>query len=306
MLLLPLLLSSGCIRERYVDCQSFISFRVNVIDRVSGDDVTHTGVAGEVKLFMFDASGMFIDTLMVSPDNVAGRTLISIPLGPRRPAWVSAWGNISPGQLEATTPYDTQTNMDDCALSLCTLPDGYSAETGEVFFGMTPIDYNGARYGYVGGGQATICQHYAPVSVIVNGLPSTVDPNDYYFEFETPFGGYNFRGLAAEDKRTLRQGGMFDAQGRFITSSPVNMVPRDASQPEVTIDNCMVVSLYRRAGSPYFTRAGGDVLVASTRGVQTLDPQLGVTVNVLITLGYQVTVSVVVTPMDEIWQDSVW
>lgn len=223
--------TGGCVRENE-DCPppapDAVQIVVNVIDAGTGDMEPIRENITDGAIFAFDAYGKMIHYRIVPAEDVGKEKTIPLPGASTRAAGdeihIAVWGNVATNMI---TPGDYSLGGDIGQPYLGMLSDpghaGFMMCPGEMFFGLHTIDPT-ATPGTTH--TLSVSQINARLAMTVRGLPPGGIPSDYYFTIEGLGDGYAFDATPLDnDKRLIRETGVFDPNGDLVSPEPWYLIP---------------------------------------------------------------------------------
>ncbi len=292
-----LCINYGCIKEALDSCEQESLLYLKVFDSDTGEDITASGIVDIADLFVFDLDGCFQEHIKISSDSVRLGMPILIKSRGTGGVLISAWGNFKGEQTVSEVTRGCI--IDQLSVLAKTTIEGYASCPDNLFFGMKQINYEPNRR-VMYSGEIPVSQKNARMYITVRGLPAGTGDSDYYFTVCGVNQGYDFKGMPITDQLDVKQPGVFSADNRdFVTPTTFNLIHAS------TAKHCMTVNLY------YTGSIKSESLIVSvtedSKG-NPIAPLAGQTTNVLIDLtqGSMVTVTVEVTPWDEIFRWESW
>lgn len=289
--LLLLVFLSGCIREGLIPCEGYIHIRI--VDQATGEDITETGEAGEVSLFIFDEEQKYMSTLSVRQEDVITRTPVVLPYPAPSGYMIAGWANIRENeQFSGLTP---GARPDEIRIELLSEIEPFVSPPDNLFFGSMQLEQVTSFPFHQ---EIVLFRKNARMHITARGFFESIDPEEFYFVVEMNHNGYTSDGQPIAKAADMRIEGTFQADGDFVTPSDLQLIHSSGPEDVVT------VKLYRR------NPAGSDLLLASaTHDINgnPIAPAAGETTNVLLTLkGTSLEVHVIVTPWGETEQWLEW
>lgn len=165
---------SGCIKSDLEHCDRRAELIIKAI-HTNGEDITATGEAGDVVLFVFDDEGNFVSRQLVpSHDIVAGNT-IPVSLQSNQANRYVAWSNIT----DTTRMFDFEAarNLAQNKMQPLTDADGFAKIEKDIFYGKKRVSGQEITNNTLV--ELPIRRALAQIHVSVVGLPPSENPANY-------------------------------------------------------------------------------------------------------------------------------
>lgn len=290
-------LLGSCIREGLPPCEEECRVTIKVVDAITGEDITTSGDVEEAELYIFDEQTYFLEKIGVSAEQIRQKAPISIKQESIKNLHISTWGNLKNNEKVMKT--GTGNAMDNFRIILKKENEGFSLCPDDLFFGYNLINEStGKTENSIQ--ELVISRKNARMYITVRGLPPHIQTDDYYFIIHKKNNGYDLRGLPNKTTVSIRQTGIFKDNGDFVSPEPFNLIHTTQKA-----DDRMTVQLFRKNG----LSKTQDILIASTdrdKNGQPIAPPAARTTNILINLTGDITVYVITTPWDEIFEWVEW
>lgn len=239
-------------------------------------------------VFFFNNDGTYLTSMYVSAEDIAGNVPVVVSYNTRNVPRAVVWGNL--GDAELLMPPTGGTSMESLFITMKKDAAGYAIPMDNLFFRAKQL--SGVAVEVI-----EIVRKTGQIAVTVKGLPQDGNAKQYYFTMETAYGDYNFIGSPLADKMILKLPGMFTGND-LVTPEAYHAV-------DFSSGIGAIVNLYRDDGT-----GNVQLLASADKDVnnQPIFLLAGQTTNVLIELmgTGEITVSVIITGPDEIYQWNEW
>lgn len=271
---------------------------ISITDFIGGTDITECGEVTSVDLFLFRSDNTYYDHVWVPGSTISHRIPVSIKgTGTAGGLQIVAWGNLNEHEVVAgLTP---GCKPDTPFIRFKTDTEGWCIAPDNLFLGYSPAASSPNR-DTVATREIVLIRKNARMTITVRGLPLGSDASDYYFIISGMRSGYSLRGSILNTVVNMKQTGVFSSIGQYlVTGTPFALAGTAPGEG-------LTVSLYR------YGTDGSGTLVASVKqdsSGQLIAPSAGQTANVLIDLSpdsSSPSVSIVVTPWNEVYQWVIW
>lgn len=290
--LLIIFCTGGCIKEDLSRCQTELLLQVTVVN-ANGDDITSTGEAGEIEVYLFDGNQLFVSRITASAEEVEHFTPITITYNVSSNFWVVVWSNLNGGQ-QVSPLVSGVTTMDEALVQLMRDEEEYARNPDDLFFGIKNIGSEAITRA-AGDNSIMIARKTALMNISVKGLDPLLADQYYLVISGAKEDAYNFKGILTGNPIEYRQSGRFDDSGElFVSDEPFRIFP-------LSLGNRLTISIY-----------AGDELITSVdtkSDGSSIIPIVGRTNNILIDLTEQaatLTVNVEVTDWNNIYHWFEW
>lgn len=278
-------LTPGCIREDLSGCTS--EFNLNIVAvNATGEDITETGEAGTVEVFVFDFNREFTENAVLPPAAVQRHIPYKYLYQHTADLWFVGWSNLN-GAQDVTLPVEGSPK-EDALIRLRRDGDGYAISPDDLFFGLKPFNINPR----ITSADLVIARKTALMYLTVIGLNPSFGNRYTFIVSGAEDDTFDFAGNLRGSPVDYRQRGEFDtSNGSFHTFSAFRVFPLRAGVG-------FTISIYRDG-----------LLIAAVDADQDgnpIVPRVGETINVLIDLAAQLSVNVRVTDWDKTFQWLQW
>ncbi|WP_436415763.1 FimB/Mfa2 family fimbrial subunit [Petrimonas sp.] len=289
LLLLAALLITGllssCLSEDLSDCPRPFQLTIKALD-ADQVDVTDTGVAGQVVLFVFDENGQIFRTITLTADEVKQHKPIDIQMefpGHKSLKFVD-WSN-----LDNKVDYSQITSvkqLTDLYVKLNS-QNGTAQSPGDLFFGTldVQVEYGGTEYGK--SHTLEISRKTASVIITARNLPSGEGASAYSFVLRESPDTYNQNGELGGNMVSYKPTLSKNAAGHLVT--PIfNVFPPTGGK-------AFILDVYKN----------GELMYSFTQGSDgaAFVPVLGKLLNIIIDFKVEISIKVVVTPWGVVYQE---
>ncbi len=296
-LIVLIFILQSCVKEGIQVCEES-SVTIKIIDAITGEDITTTGVVDEAELYIFDKDQRYLNKINVTSKEITQRTPIVVSSNNEDNLWIAIWGNRK-GEIIRNLQH--QSWLKDAGLYLPTNTDSYYKAPNDLFFGLQEL--NAAVTRATASNEITITRKVARMLITVRGLPAGANADDYYFVIDEINTAYNFHGIPMEGAGAMKQTGIFKKNNDLVNPEPFNLI--SSAYPN---NKPLTVSLYGkdRSGEDYLL-----VTVNKDKEGNLITPVAAQTTHVLIELHPgpglgSISVFIKTTPWNEIYQWIEW
>lgn len=277
-------LAAGCCNNRSEETSEF-NLNIRALN-AAGEDITETGEAGTVEIFVFDFNREFTENAALSPQAVQSHTPYRYFYQDAADLWFVGWSNLN-GAQDVTIPVQG-TPKEEAVVRLRRDEDLFAINPDDLFFGLKPFNINPQ----ITSADLVIGRKTASMYLAVIGLNPLFAGRYTFILRGAEDDAFDFAGNLTGEPIEYRQEGEFDIPtGIFHTLSGFRVFPlREGTG--------FTVSIYR-----------DDLLIAAASTDQDgnlIVPRVGVTTNVLIDLSAELIVNVIVTGWDKTFQWLLW
>lgn len=270
---------SSCVFEDTESCDTEIAIKKTTLSvsvfNAAGQNITTTGVAGDVHLFVFDDNQKFVDEIIVKSIEIQNNTPITIGYKDVTNYWVVAWGNLNSKQK--VTQLTKGMSIEEGLVQLEKNVEGYAINPDDLFWGIQFCPSSQTKAGVDTKTENITLEMRrmtARMAITVIGLNPQL--NDYRFIISgSNEDTYTFNGNLVGSPIAYKEDGMFDPNSNFVSLLPFSMFP-------LTEGDYNTISIYQ----------GNNLIVSvhtnSVNGANIV-PIVGVTNNILIDLTGQLT-----------------
>lgn len=284
-------LMSSCLKEDLSDCPRPFQLTIKALD-ADQVDITDSGEAGQVLLFVFNENGQIDRTITVSADDVKQRKPIDIQMefpGHKSLKFV-AWSNLDDkvdysqvSTVKQLTDLYVKLKSQNTTLATATV----AQSPGDLFYGTldVPVEYGGTEYGQ--SHTIVINRKTASVVITARNLPPGEDPSSYSFVLRESHDTYNENGELGGTMVSYKPAISQNEAGHFVT-------PIFLTFP--TIGNkSYVLEVYKN----------GELIHTFTQGSDGKEfiPVVGRLLNIIIDFKVGISIKVVITPWGVVHQE---
>jgi hypothetical protein len=277
-------LTSSCIKDDLSNCG--VSLRVKAIN-ASGNDITATGQAGTVILYIFDNNKHFVEEKKISKQDVQNNIPVEFRGKSFTNYWVVVWSNLEDKQQ--VTDLKQGMLMKEALVQLKENAEAYAINPDDLFHGFSQITTSIQSQTAINN-EVVISRKTALLNIVVRGLK--LDQSDkYHFKINgASQNAYDFEGKLRGEGIEYKQNGEFNTQGTLFASYPFTVF-------DLIDGNSFSISIYR-----------DDELLAlvHTSSGKPIIPQIGVTNNILIDLTTTLDATIKITDWDVMYYWFEW
>lgn len=291
LLLLGVLLSGCNIREDNTDCPRPFRLFIKAQD-ADGKDITSNGDVTQVILFIFNEKQEIVDVISVPESDFKGGKPINVELdypGHQSLTFV-AWANVG-DKIEFPASSSVK-QWNDLYAKLIT-SNGEAQSPGAVFYGNlnVPVEYGGLE---PAGDQTVVMTHRtAQVTITALGLKRWNGNKE---------GKYEFR-LRDSQVSIDKDGTFVDGPVHYAPAATMNsdgnmsapifntLPPKDKYTLEILFD-----------GEVIYSADSGDATITKAASGTAFVPQLGRVLNIIVDFRAELSVKVVITPWNVVYQ----
>lgn len=280
---------SGCISDDDRVCSKDMYVRLKAVD-ISGKDITDDVEVTNTIIYVYNWQGQFLRSIPVSNEAIRKRGYVNIgqvePLGFQFVVWAN---NTDKQKL-----IKGQT-IENTVLLLKEDVDGYMCSPDDLYYGFRKT--SGATLKE----DISISRKNSRVNIKVKGLPKDAASGDYFFTVRQISNGYDFKGNPLPSPSDIKQAGVFNDSGEFVTDIPINVIHYPQSLN--TSHTGLIILLFEKK-SPKTPIASA---ITDNNG-KIIIPKSGETLNILIEIkpGGTINIHVVITPWNELYDWSNW
>lgn len=281
VLLVHTIVIGGCgqIYDDYSCCPKPFMLYLKFIDS-NGNDITSTNVFENTEIFVFTKEGKYVDKIKVKGDNINKRVPIEIRYNNHKQLKFIVWGGIK--STRSLSLKDTYIKLKS--------EEGVATSPNDLFYGKEIIDIEFGKYEY--SKEQTIIFRRITSSVVIlaknlkNMYPQT-NTEDFSFLLKYSLDSYNINGDIIGDKISYKPN-MNKSDNGDIISSIFRTIP--------TRDNeSYTVEIYHKGnliGSFNKDSKGNNFI-----------PKVGKLLNIILDFKNLLSIKVVLTPWDEVYQE---
>lgn len=287
-LLITGLLFGGCVRDSYEDCPRPFRLFIKAID-ADQNDITESGVVRQAILFVFDENNAIVDAITLDAAHVSSRkaTPITLDYPGHKSLKFVVWGNIdSSVEFPATASVKNYTDLymklkSGTESSICTSPC-------DLFYGSldAPVEYGG--FEPAGDQTVVISRRTAQVNIVAYGLKSWNENKE---------GTYTYR---------LRESKSAYDNNCTLTGETVGYTPSCSMDANGNLGAPTFRTLPAATGTGYVLDVlyNGEVIhtVDKDSNGNSFSPENGRMLNIILDFRANLSVKVVVTPWNQVFQ----
>lgn len=280
---------SGCISDDDRVCPKDMYVRLKAID-ISGKDMTDNVEVTNTIIYVYNRQGQFLRSIPVSNEDIKKRRYVNIGQAEPQGFQLVVWANNTDKQklIKGQT-------IEKTALLLKEDIDGYMCSPDDLHYGFRKTSGGTLKE------DISISRKNSRVNIKVKGLPKDAASGDYFFTIRQISNGYDFKGNPLAGPSDIKQAGVFNDSGEFVTGVPINVIHYPQS---LNISHAGLIILLFEKKSPKtpiasaITDSNGNIII----------PKSGETLNILIEIkpGGTINIHVIITPWDELYDWSSW
>lgn len=278
-------LMSSCLKEDLSDCPRPFQLTIKALD-ADQVDITDTGEAGQVVLFIFNENGQIVKAITVPANDVKQRKPVDIQMefpGHKSLKFV-AWSNLD--DKVDFSQISSVKQLTDLYVKLKS-ENGTAQSPGDLFFGTldVPVEYGGTEYGQPH--TMTIARKTASVIITARNLPPGENASSYTFVLRESPDNYNQNGELGGGMVYYKPPVSRNDEGHLVTPIFITF-PTTGNQP-------YVLEVYKN----------GELIHTFTKGSDGKEfiPVVGKLLNIIIDFKVGISVKVVITPWGVVHQE---
>ena len=288
MLLITGLLFGGCVRDSYEDCPRPFRLFIKAID-ADNNDITESGDVEQVILFVFNENDDIVDAISLDASHISSRKAVTISLdypGHQSLKFV-AWGNID-GSVDFPSTASVQKFSDlYMKLKSSTDPTIFNSP-GNMFYGVldAPVEYGGFEPS--GDQTVVISRKTSQVNIVAYGLKGWNGNKEgtYTYRFRGYYNGYDHNCNLTGDIVGYTPSSSMDSNGNL--TAPIFRTLPASDGKNYTLD-----ILYN-----------GEVIYSTDKDSNgnPFVPEAGRLLNIILDFRANLSVKIVVTPWNQVFQ----